>query len=106
MSSSGHEHVQLLSWRLGYFPAQFVWRGRVHHVIRVQGVWEECRDWPRRRQFRFYRLLCAAGPFVLRHDLVHNLWHAVGAPSAASLPESEGGSLRRSWHAGRFALVR
>lgn len=106
MISLGHERVQLLSWRLGYFPAQFAWRGRVHRVIRVQGIWEECRDWPRRRRFRFYRLRCAAGLFILRHDLVHNLWHVVRAPSAASLQKSEDVSPGRSWHAGRFALVR
>ncbi|MBC7241952.1 MAG: hypothetical protein H5T60_05850 [Anaerolineae bacterium] len=106
MASPHAQQVQLLDWRLGYFPHRFRWRGQVHQVLHVQRIWEECRDWPRRRQYRYYRLLCSAGLFVLRHDLLHNLWQVVSAP--AFEPRSQWGEVpqRRSGYAGRFAVVR
>lgn len=106
MASQRAQQVQLLSWRLGYFPARFLWRGQVHQVLHVQRVWEECRGWPRRRQFRCYQLLCPAGPFVLRHDLLHNLWQVVSAPAFDSHSHWEDVPRGRPWYADRLALVR
>jgi hypothetical protein len=51
-------------------------------------------------------LLCSAGLFVLRHDLLHNLWQVVSAPAFEPRSQWEDVPQRRSGYAGRFAVVR
>ena len=90
------ETVQILEKRLGYFPKRFRWHGRRFSVLSVQRVWCTSRAWPRPVKRRHFALSTAEGPFVLFHDLEHDVW-AVGSAPRLPRKSPRAFELRMGW---------
>lgn len=93
--------AQVTRFRFRFLPSEFLWRGESYSVLAVLSISDSRRLWPRRREFRHFRVLTPAGILLLRHDLIHNLWEIRGA-DVRHTPHEEKGFL----YAHRAVVVR
>ncbi len=70
------EPIEMRKRRHGYFPQQFVWRGRRYDVHAVERCWTVSRRSRGNRVERHcFRVRCAEGTFDLYQDARNNTWH-------------------------------
>ncbi len=70
------ESIEMRKRRHGYFPKQFVWRGKRYDVEAVERCWTVARRNMGNRVGRHcFRVRCAEGTFNLYQDARYNTWH-------------------------------
>jgi hypothetical protein len=86
------EPIEMKERRYGYGPKVFRWRGHRYVVHHVDRCWTLPKRHRRNEGWRYFRVSCAEGKFVVYQDLEANTWHlskANGYGKRKGLPMKE-----------------